>query len=110
MSEPVIKITDVKVTETIMPVKQISFEIPGGNTTPQEFATAVSKMPEVSGRNIILIEGRGPIWGYGMIMHKAHATTAIGCFDPRLEGYVVVQSHNDSIVVGQMLTLILKGE
>jgi CRISPR-associated protein Csx3 len=85
--------------------KMISFEIPGGITSPAEFSTAISEMEnKLTGNLPILINGRGPIWGYGMLFHIAHATPAIAVYDPRL-GYVIVQSHDSRFRVGEILTI-----
>ncbi len=83
----------------------VTFEIPGGITSPAEFAAAVAEMGNrLSGNLPILINGRGPIWGYGMLFHLAHATPAIAVYDPRL-GYVVVQSHDVRFQMGEILTI-----
>lgn len=83
--------------------RSISFEIPGGITTPSEFATAtVEIQAQIAGPLPIILNGRGPVWGYGMLLHLAHPTPAVATFDPRL-GYVVVQSHDARFTVGQIL-------
>jgi len=81
----------------------VKFEIPGGVTTPEEFAEAtVEVAADLPGDQPVLINGRGPVWGYGMLIHVAHPTPAVGCYDPRL-GYVVVESHDARWVVGQVI-------
>ena len=81
----------------------VKFEIPGGVTTPAELANATA---EISGRlpgpRVVLLNGRGPVWGYGMLIHAAHPTPAIGVFDPRL-GYIVVTSHDEAYAMGSMI-------
>lgn len=71
------------------------FEIPGkeGVTSPPLFAESVKGLNLASGKGLV-VSGKGPIWGYGMILHKAHATPWVAFADPRLGGAVVVQSHN----------------
>jgi CRISPR-associated protein Csx3 len=82
----------------------VKFDIPGGITTPEEFATAVQAIEsQLSGSFTVLINGRGPVWGYGMIFHAAHPTRAIATYDPRL-GYVITQSHHEPLTVGQILS------
>jgi CRISPR-associated protein Csx3 len=82
----------------------VTFKIPGGITSPAEFAAAVAEIEDrLTGNLPILIDGRGPMWGYGMLFHLAHATPAIAVYDPRL-GYVVVQSHDPRFQVGEILT------
>jgi len=55
----------------------------------------------------VVLEGRGPIWLYGYLVHECHATAWVGCFDPRLEGAVVVEVHTRSVSVGSVLKLTL---
>ncbi|MGI8551366.1 MAG: CRISPR-associated ring nuclease Crn3/Csx3 [Dehalococcoidia bacterium] len=82
----------------------ITFQIPGGVCTPSEFAEAVNEVEaQLSGSKPVLINGRGPIWGYGMLIHAAHATPAIATFDPRLASYVVVATHDARFVIGQLI-------
>lgn len=84
--------------------KLVKFELPGGVTTPEDFEAAVREIEkDLSGQEPVLINGRGPVWGYGMLIHAAHATPAVGTFDPRLGGYVVVASHDAKYRVGQVI-------
>jgi len=84
--------------------RQVSFEIPGGQTTPEEFAFAVAQLGNsLSGSLPILLFGRGPIWGYAMLLHAAHATPSVAVYDPRL-GYVVTQSHSAKFTMGQIIS------
>jgi len=52
---------------------------------------------------IVILSGRGPIWLYGYLIHYYHPTKAIGVFDPRLNGAVVVASHHPSVSVGDVI-------
>jgi len=54
----------------------------------------------------VVIEGKGPIWLYGYLVHQCHAAAWVGCFDPRL-GAVVVSTHVRTIEVGQVLPIVL---
>jgi CRISPR-associated protein Csx3 len=51
-------------------------------------------LPEIPRGAVVVIEGRAPIWRYGMAFHELHgsAAGAVAVFDPRL-GAVVVASH-----------------
>src|SRR3989338_6541627 len=80
--------------------KTVKFEIPGGVTSPAEFAEAVAEAGDLSGDKPVLLNGRGPVWGYAMLAHSAHPTPAVATFDPRL-GYVVVATHSPDYQVGQ---------
>jgi len=49
----------------------------------------------------VIIEGRAPIWRYGMALHKLHPSpaAAIAFYDPRL-GAVVVATHSHAVAGG----------
>ena len=55
----------------------------------------------------IAIEGRGPIWLYGYLVHECHPAAWVGCYDPRLAGAVVVESHTRGVEVGEVIKLSL---
>lgn len=85
------------------PVRVVSFEIPGGVTTPQEFAVAVEAAKgSLSGEFGVIFDGRGPVWGFGMLIHAAHPTQFVACRDPRL-GAVVVESHVKGLAAGDVI-------
>lgn len=96
MARPIITVTDKN------GVRVIAFEIPGGVTSPEEFAAAVAEMPKVAGELPVLIYGRGPVWGYAMIVHEAHPTPAVATFDPRM-GYIVVATHSAQFALGSVI-------
>jgi CRISPR-associated protein Csx3 len=52
----------------------------------------------------VVIEGRGPIWLYGYLVHLCHPALWVACYDSRL-GAVVVATHTHAVEVGQLLTL-----
>lgn len=100
MAKPIFSFRDVEINST---VRVLSFEIPGGVTTPSEFAVSVE---EIAGQLVgdfgLVIDGRGPVWGYTMVVHAAHPTRWVGTRDPRL-GVVVVQSHVPGVKMGDVL-------
>lgn len=66
------------------------------------------KLPEdIQPTQGVVVEGKGPIWLYGYLVHECHATAWVGCFDPRLGGAVVVESHTKGVSVGEVLKLEL---
>jgi CRISPR-associated protein Csx3 len=82
----------------------VKFEIPGGVTTPEEAAQAVGEIvDQLPGNLPVLINGRGPIWLYAMLVHAAHPTPVVGTYDPRLSGYVVVASHDPHWGIGDTI-------
>lgn len=104
MAKPIFTITDCP-HENGLVFRLVAFEIPTGVTTPEQFAEAVQEVePALVGSLPILINGRGPVWGYGMIFHAAHASPAIATYDPRL-GYVIVQTHDERFQIGKTISL-----
>lgn len=61
-------------------------------------------LPQIPRGALVVIEGRAPIWRYGMALHRLHGSpaAAIAVFDPRL-GAVVVASHHPDWSEGQVL-------
>ncbi len=109
MAKPIFTISEVQTTAELV-FRLVEFEIPGGITTPAEFAEVVAAVEgQLSGKLPILVNGRGPVWGYGMVFHAAHPTPMIATYDPRL-GYVVVQTHDQRFELGQVLELELSGK
>lgn len=81
----------------------VTFEIPGGVTTPQEFAEAVRGIqPELAGEFGVIFDGRGPVWGFAILVHEAHPTRFVATRDPRL-GAVVVESHVPGLKAGDVI-------
>lgn len=104
--EVTFSVTDA-VLDGIGKARLVFFDIAGGVTTPQQFAqavsTALSDTFSPPGRGVIL-SGRGPVWGFAMMIHKGHPTPWLAVNDPRL-GAVVVQTHTNGIQVGQIIGL-----
>lgn len=61
-------------------------------------------LPDIPRGALVVIEGRAPIWRYGMAFHLLHGSPAgaVAVFDPRL-GAVVVASHHPSWREGQVI-------
>lgn len=61
-------------------------------------------LPEIPRGSVVVLEGRAPIWRYGVAFHKLHGSPAgaIAVYDPRL-GAVVVASHRPEFREGQIL-------
>ncbi len=71
--------------------------------TPDE---PLPPLPAIPRGALVVIEGRAPIWRYGMAFHRLHGSPAgaVAVFDPRL-GAVVVASHTPGFKEGQVLDL-----
>lgn len=63
-------------------------------------------LPAIPRGGLVVIEGRAPIWRYGMALHRLHGSPAgaIAMYDPRL-GAVVVASHRPEFREGQVIDL-----
>ncbi len=106
MSPPIFRTRDVECPSPFGPARLVEFELPGGATTPQDFAAAVAAnigMFVAPGRGVIL-SGRGPVWGYAMMVHAAHPSPWVATADPRLEGAVIVQSHRPGVSDGTLIS------
>jgi CRISPR-associated protein Csx3 len=63
-------------------------------------------LPEgVDTRGGVMITGRAPIWLYAALVHELHPTAWVACFDPRLNGGVVVATHSCQTRMGQVIPL-----
>ena len=71
--------------------------------TPDE---ALPELPHIPPGALVVVEGRAPIWRYGVAFHKLHgsAAGAIAVFDPKL-GAVVVASHRPDFGEGQIIAI-----
>lgn len=91
-------------------VRLVEFDIPGGVTTAPEFSEAVEGIEkELPGPTPVFFSGRGPVWGYGMLIHAAHPTPATGTYDPRL-GFIVVATHDVRFPRGSVLEELKEAE
>jgi len=76
--------------------------------TPEE---PLPPVPDIPRQALVVVEGRAPIWRYGMAFHLLHGSpaAAIAVYDPRL-GAVVVASHHPSWKEGQVIDMDLSSE
>ncbi len=89
----------------IGPAHHIKFFIPTGHCEPDEFAQAAQAALQsfvVQPEYGIIFDGRGPIWGYGMLVAHSRTASWIGCREPR-SGFVIVASQDASIAVGNRI-------
>ena len=75
--------------------------------TPQE---SLPEVPEIPRGSVVVIEGRAPVWRYGMALHRLHGSpaAAVAVYDPRL-GAVIVASHHPDYREGQVIDVQLPG-
>lgn len=79
---------------------------------PQELPTIAKMINETRryisliGADIVGLSGRGPIWAYVYITHLLHGfAKAVGVFDPKLRGLVIVMSHAPGVSEGSVVEL-----
>jgi len=103
VAAPIFRLTLTRTT--LGPAHHVQFEIPGGVCTPAEFAeaskTALRDFVPSPGHGIVL-DGRGPVWGYSMLVHDFHPTSWLAVRDPRL-GLVVVATHTAGVEAGDIV-------
>jgi CRISPR-associated protein Csx3 len=80
-------------------------------SSPITPAEPLLPIPAIPRGSLVIVEGRAPIWRYGMALHALHASpaAAIAFYDPRL-GAVVVASHSPQWTVGQVVDVTLQKE
>ena len=62
-------------------------------------------LPAIKAGQVLVVGGRAPVWRFGMALHAAHgsAAGAVGFFDPKLGGAVIVASHKPGVSEGQVI-------
>ena len=80
-------------------------------SSPITPAEPLPPLPDIPRGSLVIVEGRAPIWRYGMALHALHGSpaAAIAFYDPRL-GAVVVASHSPQWTVGQVVDVTLPTE
>jgi len=65
-------------------------------------------LPEIPRGSLVIVEGRAPIWRYGMALHLLHGSpaAAIAFYDPKL-GAVVVATHSQRWSVGDIIDITI---
>ncbi|NPV63064.1 MAG: CRISPR-associated protein Csx3 [Methanotrichaceae archaeon] len=79
-----------------------------GVPSPITPAEPLPSLPEIPRGSLVIVEGRAPIWRYGMALHLLHASpaAAIAFYDPRL-GAVIVASHSPAWQVGLVVDITI---
>ena len=85
---------------------QVNYHI--GVEKPITPAEPLPPLPEIPRGSLVVVEGRAPIWRYGMALHLLHGSpaAAIAFYDPRL-GVVVVASHSRKWSAGDVIDINL---
>lgn len=97
-------------TKDALPYQHLHFDLttPDRLIQPEDLRT-IQFPAEVQWQQGIAIEGRGPIWLYGYLVHECHPAAWVGCYDTRL-GIVVVSTHTRAASVGQVMAIDLPPE
>lgn len=82
----------------------IALNTPDRLITPADLQT-LSLPSGIDTTGGVVITGRAPIWLYAYLVHELHPTAWVACFDPRLEGGVVVATHSRQVQIGQVVAL-----
>lgn len=90
--------------------KLVYFELPTFGVDPVAVAKKIDELSESwNGTETALFRGQGPVWLYGMLVHSAHATPNVATFEPRKDGYVVVQQHGGKYHPGKVISSSMVG-
>lgn len=74
-----------------------------GTESPVTPETHLPELPDIPRGALAIVEGRAPVWRYGMAFHRLHGLAAVvAVYDPRL-GAVVVASHTAEYCEGDIL-------
>lgn len=89
-------------TESGLPYQHLHIEITNDNGIIMPADLKGLKLPPgIDFTQGIVIEGKGPIWLYGYLVHECHPAAWVGCYDPRL-GIVVVSTHTHEVSISEV--------
>jgi CRISPR-associated protein Csx3 len=79
-----------------------------GVLSPITTAEPLPPLPDIPRGSLVVVEGRAPIWRYGMALHLLHGSpaAAVAFYDPKL-GAVVVATHSSNFSLGQVIDVDL---
>lgn len=88
--------------------RNLTILYPIGTSRPIAPEEPLPPLPEIPRGALVIVEGRAPIWRYGMALHRLHGSPAgaIAFYDPKL-GAVVVASHRPEWREGQVIDVTL---
>lgn len=80
-----------------------------GVASPITPAEPLPPLPDIPRGAVVILEGRAPIWRYGLAFHQLHGSPAavIAVYDPRL-GAVVIASHSPEYKKGDVIDIQLE--
>ncbi|MFB2967482.1 CRISPR-associated ring nuclease Crn3/Csx3 [Aerosakkonema sp. BLCC-F183] len=84
----------------------IQINTPDGLIAPADLKN-LSLPEEMVWSQGVVIEGKAPIWLYAYLVHACHPAAWVACFDPRLEGAVIIATHSRQVALGDILKLNL---
>jgi CRISPR-associated protein Csx3 len=72
----------------------IDIELDGdGVCSPEDLPKIDIPESKIDYKKGVVLSGRAPIWVYGYLIHELHPAAWLATYDPRLGGFVVVESH-----------------
>ena len=75
--------------------------------SPDEMRVLERELPDIRGREVLIISGRMPLWMASWLTHiYVHLNSVLAFYDPKLNGAVVVASHNPNYYVGQVIPFV----
>ncbi len=85
----------------------VAYKIEDGILTPSDLVNLSPPDPVANNfaHKGIVLSGRGPLWLYGFLVHLHHPTKWVATYDPRLEGSVVVASHDPKTKIWDLIPL-----
>jgi len=63
------------------------------------------QIPDLSGKQGIILNGRAPVWVFAFLVHHFHQFQWVATNDPRLGGGVVIESHLKGVSVGDIVPI-----
>jgi len=77
-------------------------------TSPITPSDPLPPLPPIPRGSLVIVDGRAPIWRYGMALHLLHGSpaAAVAFYDPKL-GAVVVASHSQKWSLGDIIDITL---
>ncbi|MGB0563557.1 MAG: CRISPR-associated ring nuclease Crn3/Csx3 [Spirulinaceae cyanobacterium] len=91
-------------TPSDLACQQVNIVIAEGIAEPQDLS-GLQLPGSINWSKGMVLSGRAPIWVYAYLVHECHAAAWVACYDPRLAGAVVVESHRKGVEVGRVIPL-----
>lgn len=84
----------------------IEVKLTTGVMTPEELPELLRAVEDVlppGGTDGVVVSGRLPVWAFAAICHLYHPRPWVATFDPRLGKGICIQTHTQSLKVGDTI-------